>query len=93
MERATTNILYQQVLVLNASYEPVNICGAKRAIVLIVKGVAKSEEDSASIARSTSVEIKVPSVIRLVTFVNVFFILVIKICSVCSPRWIINPTG
>ena len=29
------------VLVLNASYEPINICGARRALVLVLKGVAQ----------------------------------------------------
>ena len=28
------------VLVLNASYEPINVCAARRAIVLVLKGVA-----------------------------------------------------
>ena len=37
--------LYQPVLVLNASYEPINICAARRAIVLVLKGVAMTEED------------------------------------------------
>ncbi len=30
------------VLVLNASYEPINICGARRALVLVLKGVART---------------------------------------------------
>ena len=34
------------VLVLNASYEPINICGARRALVLVLKGVASAEEES-----------------------------------------------
>ena len=33
------------VLVLNASYEPINICGARRALVLVLKGVARTEEE------------------------------------------------
>ncbi len=32
--------LHQPVLVLNASYEPINVCAARRAIVLVLKGVA-----------------------------------------------------
>ncbi|MEI9981124.1 MAG: hypothetical protein WDN23_19380 [Edaphobacter sp.] len=35
------------VLVLNASYEPINICGARRALVLVLKGVARTEESKA----------------------------------------------
>jgi 5-methylcytosine-specific restriction endonuclease McrA len=34
------------VLVLNASYEPINICAARRALVLVLKGVASAEEES-----------------------------------------------
>ena len=36
--------LHRPVLVLNASYEPINICAARRALVLILKGVASAEE-------------------------------------------------
>jgi len=39
-EQATihsAHILQMPVLVLNASYEPINICGARRALVLVLK--------------------------------------------------------
>ncbi len=36
--------LHRPVLVLNASYEPINVCAARRALVLILKGVASAEE-------------------------------------------------
>ena len=36
--------LHKPVLVLNASYEPINICAARRALVLVLKGVASAEE-------------------------------------------------
>jgi hypothetical protein len=39
--------LHQPVLVLNASYEPINVCAARRAIVLVLKGVAMTEEETA----------------------------------------------
>ena len=32
--------LLSPVLVLNASYEPINVCAARRALVLVLKGVA-----------------------------------------------------
>jgi hypothetical protein len=35
--------LHAPVLVLNASYEPINICAARRAIVLVLKGVAMTD--------------------------------------------------
>ena len=38
--------LQKPVLVLNASYEPINICAARRALVLVLKGVASAEEES-----------------------------------------------
>src|ERR1022692_880090 len=40
------NRLQKPVLVLNASYEPINICAARRALVLVLKGVASAEEES-----------------------------------------------
>ena len=39
-----------RVLVLNASFEPINVCTARRAVVLILKGVANAEESSARLA-------------------------------------------
>ena len=38
--------LQRPVLVLNASYEPINVCAARRALVLVLKGVASAEEQS-----------------------------------------------
>ena len=40
--------LGRPVLVLNASYEPINVCAARRALVLVLKGVATAEEHSPS---------------------------------------------
>jgi len=40
-----THVLQMPVLVLNASYEPINICGARRALVLVLKGIAHTEEE------------------------------------------------
>jgi 5-methylcytosine-specific restriction endonuclease McrA len=38
------NATHRPVLVLNATYEPVNICAARRALVLLFKGEALVEE-------------------------------------------------
>ncbi len=38
--------MHAPVLVLNASYEPINVCAARRAIVLVLKGVAMTEEEN-----------------------------------------------
>ncbi len=59
------------VLVLNASYEAINICNLKRAIVLIFKGVACAEEETEHEIRSASMIIRAPAVIRLLKYVRI----------------------
>lgn len=59
------------VLVLNASYEAINICNLKRAITLIFKGIACTEEETEHEIRSASMVIRVPSVIRLLKFIRI----------------------
>jgi len=56
------------VLVLNASYEPINVCAARRAIVLVLKGVAMAEEENGHFLHSTRLCVRVPSVIRLLEY-------------------------
>jgi 5-methylcytosine-specific restriction endonuclease McrA len=56
------------VLVLNASYEPINICGARRALVLVLKGVARTEEEQGLELHSARVRMAMPSVIRLLEY-------------------------
>jgi 5-methylcytosine-specific restriction endonuclease McrA len=60
-----------QVLVLNASYEPIHVCGVKRAIILIVKGLARSEQNTSEKMHSPSTAFPVPAVIRLVHYVKI----------------------
>jgi 5-methylcytosine-specific restriction endonuclease McrA len=62
------NLLGKPVLVLNASYEPIHVCAARRALVLLLKGVAAAEELSALHVRSPSQAVGVPSVIRLLEY-------------------------
>src|SRR5204863_9296681 len=50
------------------SYEPINICAARRALVLVLKGVASAEELSSSHVHSSRHTIRVPSVIRLLEY-------------------------
>src|SRR5262250_2180461 len=57
--------LQKPVLVLNASYEPINICAARRALVLVLKGVASAEEESLHAIHSSRNSMRLPSVIRL----------------------------
>lgn len=54
------------VLVLNASFEPINICPARRALVLMLKGAASAEENSTTtLIHSAQSSMPMPSVIRL----------------------------
>jgi 5-methylcytosine-specific restriction endonuclease McrA len=62
------NRLQKPVLVLNASYEPINICAARRALVLVLKGVASAEELSTLHIHSARNAMKLPSVIRLLEY-------------------------
>jgi 5-methylcytosine-specific restriction endonuclease McrA len=60
--------LHKPVLVLNASYEPINICAARRAIVLVLKGVAHAEEHAESQIHAARTHLPMPSVIRLLEY-------------------------
>ena len=63
------NLLMQTpVLVLNASYEPINICAARRAIVLVLKGLAMPEEENGHYLHAARLAMRVPSVIRLLEY-------------------------
>ena len=64
----TYSRLQKPVLVLNASYEPINICAARRALVLVLKGIASAEESTQHAVHSTRRTVKVPSVIRLLEY-------------------------
>ena len=61
----------QQVLVLNASYEPLNVCSVRRAHVLVFKGKAEVLEELERPLRSATDTYAWPHVIRLVTYVHV----------------------
>jgi 5-methylcytosine-specific restriction endonuclease McrA len=60
--------MQKPVLVLNASYEPINICGARRALILVLKGVAKTEEEHGAMLHAALLRIPMPSVIRLLEY-------------------------
>ena len=61
----------QQVLVLNASYEPLNVCTVRRAHVLVWKGKAEVVEELDRPLRAASTTFRWPHVIRLVAYVRV----------------------
>ncbi len=60
--------LQSPVLVLNASYEPINVCAARRALVLVLKGVASAEELTSHQVISPRQSLPLPSVIRLLEY-------------------------
>jgi 5-methylcytosine-specific restriction endonuclease McrA len=61
----------RQVLVLNASYEPLNVCSLRRAHVLVFKGKAEVIEVLDQPLRSASSTYPWPHVIRLTAYVRV----------------------
>jgi 5-methylcytosine-specific restriction endonuclease McrA len=59
------------VLVLNASYEPINVCTVRRATVLVLKDRAEIIEQGEWALHSESLTFPRPLVIRLVTYIRV----------------------
>src|SRR5574337_299255 len=59
-----------RVLVLNNSFEPLHVCTARRAIILLYTGKAERIEDRPRIIRSPSIVIIIPAVIRLHRYVQ-----------------------
>ena len=53
------------VLVLNQNYEPLNVCQARRAVVLVYHGKAEMLENGSGFIRSVNHVLPLPSVIRL----------------------------
>lgn len=62
------SVMQEPVLVLNATFEPINVTAVRRALVLLLKGVAQAEEHNHSQVHSPSQALKVPSVIRLLSY-------------------------
>lgn len=58
------------VLVLNQNCEPLNICRARRAIVMLWRGKAEVIELNSATIHSSSLAMEVPSVIRLVYLIK-----------------------
>ncbi|MGZ4184601.1 MAG: HNH endonuclease, partial [Solirubrobacteraceae bacterium] len=59
------------MLVLNATYEPINVCTVRRAVVLLLKEKAEVVEHAAWELRSERATLSRPVVIRLMTYVVV----------------------
>ena len=62
-----------RVLVLNASFEPINVCNERRAVVMIFKGVARMEEHNGHMLHSQKLALHAPSVIRLTEYRHIPF--------------------
>ncbi len=60
-----SSILHAPVLVLNANYEPLNVCNMRRAIGLVLTGKATMVLDGRGQIHSVSESFACPSVIRL----------------------------
>ncbi len=60
-----------QVLVLNATYEPINVCTVRRATVLLLKERAELLERGSTELHSGSITMPRPTVIRLTRYVHV----------------------
>jgi 5-methylcytosine-specific restriction endonuclease McrA len=60
----------RKVLVLNSTYEPMNVCSLHRAVVLLLKGKAEIVETATGLVRSERSSLAVPAVVRLVNYVR-----------------------
>lgn len=60
-----------RVLVLNATYEPINVCSVRRAVVLLLKEKAEVLERGGWQLHSERATMTRPAVIRLVAYVHV----------------------
>jgi 5-methylcytosine-specific restriction endonuclease McrA len=60
-----------RVLVLNASYEPINVCTVRRAAVLVLKSRAEVLEQGEGALHSERLELERPCVIRLIRYVRI----------------------
>ena len=60
----------KQVLVLNASYEPLSLVSVRRAVVLLLREKAELLEATEHLLRSSRQNMRVPLVIRLVHYVR-----------------------
>ena len=59
-----------KILVLNHSYEPLQFCTAKRAIIMVLSGRAENIESDGFVVRSPSQTLPLPAVIRVLKLVK-----------------------
>jgi 5-methylcytosine-specific restriction endonuclease McrA len=63
-------VVNQPVLVLNQNYEPLNVCRARRAVVMLWQGKAEVLENDSTMIHSARLSIDLPSVIRLIYLIK-----------------------
>src|SRR3990172_8293641 len=80
-------VMHTPVLVLNATYEPIHITAVKRAIVLVLKGVARTEETNHAVVHAPSLSLPLPSVLRPLQYPA---IPAPTPCQFCAP---VSPAG
>lgn len=68
--RTATAMDARKVLVLNQTFEPLQVCTARRAVRLLFTGKAERIEDSGHVLHSPSMALVLPSIIRLQHFVR-----------------------
>src|SRR5882672_5569126 len=66
-----TTAMGGRVLVLNATFEPINVCTVRRAVVLMLKERAEPIEQNGAVIHSEHTAMARPLVIRLRTYVRV----------------------
>lgn len=71
VKRDSASALGGRVLVLNASFEPINVCTVRRAIVLILKEKAEVIDEHELEVHAERMSMTRPSVIRLRTYVRI----------------------
>lgn len=64
-------VLGQRVLVLNSSYEPLQLISARRAVVLLLQEKAEMIEAARQRLRAQGFSIEIPLVIRLVRYIRI----------------------
>ena len=64
-------MLNSRVLVLNQNYEPMSVCSARRALILLYLEKAEMIERNHQVVRSVSQSIPLPSIVRLSRLIHV----------------------
>src|SRR3972149_4354693 len=63
-------VINAPVLVLNQNYEPLDVCRARRAVILLWRGKAEVVENNSNTIHGPSFALPLPSVIRLIYLIN-----------------------